>query len=561
MKRLFHLSALLIVLGAERSWAQSPVVLNPGFEEGRTSDPTLVRFWRTFNTAKRRFVGDGILPPCVAPHGGVAVVELPPGQTFSGLDTNVFNTTTLLFNDPAYAYGGGPVTFSAYYLIPAGRPLLTQAAGLMMEFRRENTSIYYSFVDLRLTGASFADGQWHKITMTISQADWDFVFNTHNGGVPFPAFPISVSLMLARVGNDTTDQGTIYWDDVEYTQSGQLGDLNHDGCVNGNDAMVLGGLSGATAGSAAFNPYAGVTGDATNAATRHDHLNVFSRGQFYLSFPLAGMGPYTASVSSVFDHSMTNRYCPNQIVTAYTGESGTIVDLNEPPATSSSACPGLPLYSYKQANGAPFNINGHYVGTQASGNSTLNYDGHPGFDYPVVVGTEVFAAADGTVVVADSVDNDGSGKYIRIQHASGYQTQYLHLSELLVALNAEVLRGDRIGRSGDTGGVAPVAPHLHFEVKHLVAGEYVAVDPYGWEGQPGSDPYAGVATNIKLWAPTICVGDLNGDHAINTIDLIQLLQVFGQSVVSGDPADISTDCLVNTLDLVLLLQHFGQTCQ
>jgi hypothetical protein len=212
------ITALALLGTAQAAHAQAAAVLNPGFEEGRT-DPTVVRFWRMFNGAKRRFVGDGFLGPAgVTPHTGNACVELPPGDVFSGLDTNVFNGTTGLYNDPAYAYGCGPVTFSAWYLVPTTKPLLTQSAGIKMEFRRPNSSVYEAFENLTINGPTFADGQWHKLTMTISQADYDYNFNYYNAGVAYPEPPNAVSLLPFRFGSDTFDQGTIYWDDVEYTQ-------------------------------------------------------------------------------------------------------------------------------------------------------------------------------------------------------------------------------------------------------------------------------------------------------------------------------------------------------
>ncbi|MCW5553206.1 MAG: peptidoglycan DD-metalloendopeptidase family protein [Verrucomicrobiae bacterium] len=203
-------------------------------------------------------------------------------------------------------------------------------------------------------------------------------------------------------------------------------------------------------------------------------------------FPLAGYTPYTAPASSVFDHSGL-RYVANNEVVAFTGEKGTVRDNVEPPVVTG----GQTLYSYKKTDGATFSCNGNYQGTSLTGPTTLNYDGHPGWDYAVPVGTPVYAVADGQVVLVTS--DSASGKYVRLQHGSDYQSQYLHLDEQLVVQNANVTKGQLIGKSGNSGGVAP---HLHFEVKKLVAGNWVSVDPYGWTGA-GSDPYQ--VANINLW--------------------------------------------------------------
>lgn len=60
-----------------------------------------------------------------------------------------------------------------------------------------------------------------------------------------------------------------------------------------------------------------------------------------------------------------------------------------------------------------------------------------------------------------------------------------------------------------------------------------------------------------------CPEDINGDGAINTSDLTQLLLRFGQSVTPASPAaaaDINGDGTVNITDLTLFLVNFGRAC-
>ena len=52
-------------------------------------------------------------------------------------------------------------------------------------------------------------------------------------------------------------------------------------------------------------------------------------------------------------------------------------------------------------------------------------------------------------------------------------------------------------------------------------------------------------------------GDVNGDCAVNVLDLIELLLAFGSA---GGPADLNLDGAVNVLDLIELLLAFGSTC-
>lgn len=83
-----------------------------------------------------------------------------------------------------------------------------------------------------------------------------------------------------------------------------------------------------------------------------------------LSFPLRSgqfTNAWTSPITTVFDHAMSFRFESNGVMVAYTGETGTIPDLNEPPVTSGTQV----LYSFKKADASPFVINGHYVGTSA----------------------------------------------------------------------------------------------------------------------------------------------------------------------------------------------------
>lgn len=71
----------------------------------------------------------------------------------------------------------------------------------------------------------------------------------------------------------------------------------------------------------------------------------------------------------------------------------------------------------------------------------------------------VYAALEGSVV--ESTENTLNGKFIRINHANGFQTVYLHLSETKAKQGDVVKTGQQIGISGNSGS-ASEAPHLHF---------------------------------------------------------------------------------------------------
>jgi murein DD-endopeptidase MepM/ murein hydrolase activator NlpD len=85
---------------------------------------------------------------------------------------------------------------------------------------------------------------------------------------------------------------------------------------------------------------------------------------------------------------------------------------------------------------------------------------HRGIDYAAPVGAPVIAAAGGVVV---SVTHDGSnGRMVRMRHASGYESRYLHLSAFAAGLRAgaRVDQGDTIGFVGSSG--LATGPHLHY---------------------------------------------------------------------------------------------------
>lgn len=107
---------------------------------------------------------------------------------------------------------------------------------------------------------------------------------------------------------------------------------------------------------------------------------------------------------------------------------------------------------------------------------------HTGVDYAAPSGTEVVAAASGTVVEVSS--GGAYGNRIVIEHEDGYRTSYSHLSAAHVSVGQEVTAGDHIGAVGSTGNSS--GPHLHFEVTQggdgWSAGNFL--DPADWLSGP-----------------------------------------------------------------------------
>lgn len=88
---------------------------------------------------------------------------------------------------------------------------------------------------------------------------------------------------------------------------------------------------------------------------------------------------------------------------------------------------------------------------------------HLGVDYGAPVGTPVIAVANGLVAAAGW--DGGSGRMVRLRHAGGYETFYLHLSSIAegVRPGSRVAQGQRIGRVGATG--LATGPHLDYRVR------------------------------------------------------------------------------------------------
>lgn len=87
---------------------------------------------------------------------------------------------------------------------------------------------------------------------------------------------------------------------------------------------------------------------------------------------------------------------------------------------------------------------------------------HFGTDYAAPEGTPILAVADGSVIIADDIPDNGNGNYVKIKHDQTYQSQYLHMSRLAAGLRrgSPVKQGQVIGYVGSTGKAT--GPHVCF---------------------------------------------------------------------------------------------------
>jgi uncharacterized repeat protein (TIGR03803 family) len=284
---------------------------------------------------------------------------------------------------------------------------------------------------------------------------------------------------------------------------------------------------------------------------------VFEITPMSLLFPVKepGAAPYTpqnAPITAVFDHNMAKPYdCGGPGwggVTAFTAQSA-----SDPVTNLAFGCRGTatPLYGYSNPSISSFLAGYNYQGPI----DVLYYDGHPGYDYKFGSTTPLYPAINGCVDYGQDAAGvtAANGHVLAIipqstrplggchhgVYPSGYSIVYMHLSSYYDAGKKQVMRctgfdqttgacikkvpcptcasqddwvsTDRMNpiaypgnflvtiRHPDGWGGVPF--HLHFEVDKITNKAIVPVDPYGWCGAPGTDPYTALTgqVNTTLW--------------------------------------------------------------
>ncbi len=145
---------------------------------------------------------------------------------------------------------------------------------------------------------------------------------------------------------------------------------------------------------------------------------------------------------------------------------------------------------------------------------TGKLDGHMGYDWIMPVGTPLRAIGSGVVTQAGIVApfhcpvlnrlvSDQQVVEVLHPESSGaqYRSTLMHLSRVDVEVGEQVVRGQVMGLSGNSG--CSTQPHLHLEVWQMGTfdREPRVVDPYGWQGE-GLDPWTQQphgGVSIWLW--------------------------------------------------------------
>lgn len=197
-------------------------------------------------------------------------------------------------------------------------------------------------------------------------------------------------------------------------------------------------------GQAAFPLRLSIVDSAGAAALVDAELQVIAGGYGYQNITIDNSELLAPAVEDEETNLLT------RTTSAFSAEKYWNQSLGLPAAASMNAIFGT-LRSY---NGSPYN----------------RY--HSGVDFAGATGTSVLAAADGQVVLADTLHIRGNT--IVIDHGWGLYTLYAHQNSMTVSPGEMITLGQTIGTVGSTG--RSTGPHLHWEV--WLHG--VNVDPMQW---------------------------------------------------------------------------------
>ncbi len=106
-------------------------------------------------------------------------------------------------------------------------------------------------------------------------------------------------------------------------------------------------------------------------------------------------------------------------------------------------------------------VSGGKITSRFGERSSIRSSSHTGLDIAASSGTEIKAAASGTVTFAGY--KGSYGYLVKIKCDNGYEMWYGHCSKLYVRNGQRVSAGEKIAAVGSTGN--STGPHLHFEIR------------------------------------------------------------------------------------------------
>lgn len=197
--------------------------------------------------------------------------------------------------------------------------------------------------------------------------------------------------------------------------------------------------------------------------------NVLKEGQTLVILPVSGVKHVVVKGDTI--DTIAKKYKGNsEEILAYNNleenkslEVGSTIIIPDGEMVSSPKNSSASSYAGKLASGLKEYV-GYFLRPILGGKRTQGIHGYNAIDIGAPIGTPIYAAADGEVIISRSGGwNGGYGTYIVIKHDNGTQTLYSHNQSNTVSVGDVVKKGDIIGYVGNTGKVT--GPHLHFEVR------------------------------------------------------------------------------------------------
>lgn len=216
-------------------------------------------------------------------------------------------------------------------------------------------------------------------------------------------------------------------------------------------------------------------------------LSAESTGTGGFEFEAENLNPYTVTMS--IDFELLSNLKPSGKVPLFIEIPGRSKKRVMELSRISSELPVNYRSSYGWVRGSAFAVHQDsyvYKLPFSSGSSVMVSQGYNGesthkglsayaVDFPVPVGTPVYAAREGIVVGSEGGNNFGGvgaeyrqyANYVIIEHSDGTMGNYYHLKQggAIARIGQKVSKGELIGYSGNTGNSS--GPHLHFSVSKV----------------------------------------------------------------------------------------------
>lgn len=188
-------------------------------------------------------------------------------------------------------------------------------------------------------------------------------------------------------------------------------------------------------------------------------------GQVLVILPVSGV-QHTVKAGETIKSIAAKYHADASDISRFNGLEGADITVGQtliiPNGEEVPVTPTKPVVDTKP--GETPNYIGYYRRPIDGGVKTQGIHGRNAVDLAAPIGTPLYAAAAGTVIISKTSGyNGGYANYIVIAHPNGTQTLYAHNSDNVVKVGEAVTQGQLIGHVGMTGNAT--GPHVHFEIR------------------------------------------------------------------------------------------------